>query len=278
MANDNNNEQLNQNNAEVQAAVDKALKDQKKKKKKKKLIIFGVILLLIIVLIIAFSGNSKEYDFKNPVAIVTVDTLLSDFNNDTANASEKYSDNVVVVTGKVGIIQDSCVILYPYDDDNYLYCIYAYMENTEDLKKFVVGDTITIEGVCSETTSFGDVDMHKCIITSDFDTDVDYKNATQVDVNELISAYKSNSVSANEQYKGKVISVTAVVNNVCDDYIVLEPADADAYDWDCDIEVNFEDNGDITKVAEDETVTIIGECYGDGDVYTVKICRAIVAE
>lgn len=37
------------NDAEVQLAVDQAMKDQKKQKRKKKLIIFGVILAVIVV-------------------------------------------------------------------------------------------------------------------------------------------------------------------------------------------------------------------------------------
>ena len=38
------------NDAEVQLAVDQAMKDQKKQKRKKKLIIFGVILAVIVVI------------------------------------------------------------------------------------------------------------------------------------------------------------------------------------------------------------------------------------
>ena len=36
------------NDAEVQLAVDQAMKDQKKQKRKKKLIVFGVILAVIV--------------------------------------------------------------------------------------------------------------------------------------------------------------------------------------------------------------------------------------
>ena len=40
------------NDAEVQLAVDQAMKDQKKQKRKKKLIIFGVILAVIVVIVV----------------------------------------------------------------------------------------------------------------------------------------------------------------------------------------------------------------------------------
>lgn len=34
---------------------------------------------------------------------------MTDFKNDAANASEKYSDKVIAVTGQVGTIQDEYV-------------------------------------------------------------------------------------------------------------------------------------------------------------------------
>ena len=263
------------NEAEVQMAVDQALKDQKKKKKKKKLIIFGVIIAIIIIAV-AIGSKPKDYDFDNPVAQVTVDTILNDFNNDPATASEKYSDQVIAVTGQVGSIQDSYACIRAYDDDNWLYNVNVYMENNEDLKNFKVGDTITIEGVCDKTTIFGDVDVRKCIITDKFAVIPDYDNAEKVNINDFVKAYKDNQVSADDKYKGKTVEFTAEVTYIADDYVVVQPSNADAFDWDCDVQICFEDMDDLKKVSEGNKFTIVGECYGKADMYTSKICRAII--
>lgn len=66
------------NDAEVQLAVDQAMKDQKKQKRKKKLIIFGVILAVIVVIVVV-ANRPKDYNFDQPAARVTVDTVMTDF-------------------------------------------------------------------------------------------------------------------------------------------------------------------------------------------------------
>lgn len=63
-------DEIKTNGAEVQMAVDAALKEQKKKKRKKRLIIFGVIILVIIVIAAVSSGGSddspKKVDSSSP--------------------------------------------------------------------------------------------------------------------------------------------------------------------------------------------------------------------
>lgn len=66
------------NDAEVQLAVDQAMKDKKKQKRKKKLIIFGVILAVIVVIVVV-ANRPKDYNFDQPAARVTVDTVMTDF-------------------------------------------------------------------------------------------------------------------------------------------------------------------------------------------------------
>lgn len=271
------NQTPNSNSNEVKLAVDQAFKDQKKKKKKKKLIILGV-LLVIIIAVVAINSKPKDYDFENPVAKVTVDTILNDFNKDSSNASAKYSDKVIAVTGQVGTIQDSYATIRSYDDDNWLYNVNVYMEDSEDLKKFKVGDTVTIEGVCDNTTLFGDVDVRKCVIADKFAVTPDYDNPQKVNINDFVKAYKENQVSADEKYKGKTVQFNAKVTNVADNYAVVEADNADAWDWDCDVQICFEDIDDLKKVSEGKRVTIVGECYGKADIYTAKICRAIVKQ
>ena len=257
------------NDAEVQLAVDQAMKDQKKQKRKKKLIIFGVILAVIVVIVV-IANRPKDYNFDQPVARVTVDTVMTDFKNDAANATEKYSDQVIAVTGQVDDVNDSYARLRAYDDDLWLYYVNVYMENDQDLKKFKVGDTVTIEGVCDDTDLFGDVDVKKCVIADQFATVPDYDGAQKVKI------YKENQVKADEKYKGKTVQFTAKVYHVADEYAVVEPSNADVWDWDCEVQICFEDMDDLKNVTEGKTVTIVGECYGQADMYTAKICRAIV--
>ena len=91
-----------------------------------------------------------------------------------------------------------------------------------------------------------------------------------------ILTYKDNQVSADEKYKGKTVEFTAEVTYIADEYVVVQPSNADAFDWDCDVQICFEDMDDLKKVSEGNEFTIVGECYGKADMYTSKICRAIV--
>ena len=237
---------------------------------------FILLVIALIAIIVAVIKGPKEYDFENPVATVTVDNILQDFKNNSTAAGEKYSDNVVAVTGKVYEVFDEYVTIQAYDDDLWLYNVNAYMNDNEDLKKFSVGETTTVVGVCSNTTLFGDVDIKQCVINEKFSAVPDYDNPIKTDIAELIKAYNDNQVSADEKYKYKTVELSATVSYVSDDYIVFEPDNIDAWDFDADMQVYFENNDDLAKVKEDKSITIIGECYGKGDIYTVKICRAIV--
>lgn len=274
MADEINQAQNTLSSTDVQSAVTEALKDQKKKKKKKRLIVLGIIVFVIVFGTIV--GNKpKEYDYNNPESKLTVDTILNEFRNDTANASEKYSDKVIAITGQVGTIQDDYATIRGYDDDNWLYNVNVYLKDVEDLKKFKVGDTVTIEGVCDDTTLFGDVTVRQCVIAEKFAVIPDYNNSVKVEIDDFIKAYKENQVSADSQYKGKIVELTGRVTNVTDNYIVIQSYNADVWDWDCDIEVCFEDADELKKASEGKEITIIGECNGKGAVYTAKICRAI---
>lgn len=260
-----------QSPAEVQQAVDAALKEQKKKKKKKRLIVFLVI-VIIAVAVIVISSKPKDYDYSAPEAVVTADEIISEYRDDSSGADEKYKNKVIAVTGSVYSVEDSYAVLEAYDDDNWLYSVYAYMQTADDLKTFEVGDSITVVGVCKSTDVFSDVKLEDCVINNDFSVSPDYENAQTVDAAKLIDAYSANQVNADEAYKGKVLKVSGIVNYIADDYFVLYPDD-DSY-WD-GIEVYFEDSSDLSSIKVNEKITIAGECYG-GSVYTVRICRAVI--
>ena len=98
---------------------------------------------------------------------------------------------------------------------------------------------------------------------------------TESDVKEAMREVRMALLEADVNYK-VAKEFTAKVTHVADAYAVVEPFNADVWDWDCDVQICFEDMDDLKKVSEGKTVTIVGECYGQADMYTAKICRAIV--
>lgn len=82
------NNDFQQNNPEVQQAVNSALNEEKKKKKKKKLIIFGVIFAIIVVIAIAASGSgSDDSSSKTPSENTTASSVNAE--------KEKSDDNTI---------------------------------------------------------------------------------------------------------------------------------------------------------------------------------------
>lgn len=73
-----------QSNAEMQAAVNAAMKDEKKKKKKKRLIIIAVIVaVLIIVAVIGSAGGSDEKNTNTPSTNSSVEADKTEVSNNT---------------------------------------------------------------------------------------------------------------------------------------------------------------------------------------------------
>ena len=248
----------------------------KNKKPIYKRVWFILLVIILIAVIIGIIKGPKEYDFEKPVATVTVDEILQDFQKNATTAGEKYSDNVVAVTGQVSQVLDSYAVIRAYDDDLWLYNVNAYMENSEDLKKFVAGETTTIVGVCDDTTLFGDVDVKQCRFNEKFAVAPDYDKPIKVKAADLVKTYNDNQVAADEQYKYKTLQFTAEVTYVSDDYVVMSPENADSWDFDADMEIRFENKDDFKKAKEGKTYTVVGECYGKADMYVVKLCRTII--
>lgn len=235
-----------------------------------------LVLVLLVIVISAIVNSTKSYDYSKPEAIVTVDEILDDFNTNSATASEKYSDNVIAITGKVRTIEEAYVTLEAYNDDSWLYCVYVYFSDVNDAKTLTEGKTLSVVGICDNTTMFGDVELNKCVIDEAFAITPDYDSAQSVDAAVLAGAYNDNQVSADESYFGKTISFEAVVTYVADDYYVVKPRGTDPFDFESEIQVYAEDNSAFAAVKEDDAITIIGECYGKADMYAVKITRAIL--
>lgn len=237
---------------------------------------FWILVIALIAIIVSVAKGKKSYNFDKPEQIVTVDTILSDFRENSAAAGEKYSDKVIAVTGKVSSIDDDHIILNAYDDDLWLYGVWAYFDDKEELKSFVNGTTVTIVGVCDEENIFDDVNVRQCKTGDKFALTPEYDKALDVDAAEIVKAYQKNPASADDDYKYKTVRLTGKVRNISDDYAIIEPKGTSEWDFDSGVEVYFENDTDLTGISEGKTVTVTGECYGKADMYPVKLCRAIV--
>ncbi len=262
----------NETEPEVQQA-DVAPAGGKKKKKKTGWIIAIIVVVLIIVIAVIASSSGSSYDYSSPSAVVSADEIISAYVDNTAAADEEYKDNVVAVTGKIRSIEDTYANMDAYDDDYWIYSLCVYMEDDEDLKSFVKGDTITVVGICDSTDIVGNVELKNSRIDESFAVIPDYDSAEVISAADLVDVYTANQVSADETYKGKVLEVTGKVISVNDNYISVYPDD-DSY-WD-GIEVYFEDDADLASIEENSEITIIGECFGGSDLYAARICRAII--
>ncbi len=262
----------NETEPEVQQ-VDVAPAGGKKKKKKTGWIIAIIAVVVIIVIAIIALSSGSSYDYSSPSAVITSDEIISAYVDNTAAADEEYKDNVVAVTGKIRSIEDTYANMDPYDDDSWLYSVCIYMEDDEDLKSFVKGDTITVVGICDSTDLVGNVVLRNCRFDESFAIVPDYDSAEVISAADLVDVYTANQVSADETYKGNVLEISGITEYVGDSYIIVYPDNDSYFDG---IEVEFEDDADLASVEEYKEITIIGECYGGATAYPVKICRAII--
>ena len=92
-----------------------------------------------------------------------------------------------------------------------------------------------------------------------------------VSADDLIRAYVNNSVSADSQYKNKMVTVSGTIYSVDDGYIIIEPDSDDL--WLNNIYAYY-DSGEIEKLGsfvKGDRITVTGECKGEGLVGDVEI-------
>ena len=108
--------------------------------------------------------------------------------------------------------------------------------------------------------------------------DIDYsKPDYTVSADTVISAYRNNSVSADETYKGKVIQVNGKVSNISDSFIYLKGDEED--NWlntvDCTLISGQDDI--VRSLSKDMIISIIGLCDSVGAAGDVKLknCKIV---
>lgn len=84
----------------------------------------------------------------------TVNDMINDLENNAMNASDKYKDQYIEVTGKLSNIDSSgkYISLYP-DDDFAIIGVQCYIKDDEQkqvISKMSKGDTVTLKGKCTD--------------------------------------------------------------------------------------------------------------------------------
>ncbi|MGN1203348.1 MAG: DUF5067 domain-containing protein [Eubacterium sp.] len=144
-----------QNNIDVQAAVNSALEQEKKKKKKKKWIIIAVI-AVVLILIIAIAGGSGDDDSSN--------TGNAGASSVSAQSEEK-SDGVI---GDYGCVVKEASLCKDWTDKDAVLITYEFTNNSDSAISFDVAldarayqDGIGLETAIldSDETDWLDVDI-----------------------------------------------------------------------------------------------------------------------
>ena len=174
-----------QNNSDVQAAVNAAMKDEKKKKKKKRLIIIAVIAaILIFIAVIGSAGGSDEKNTNTPSANSSVEADKTDVSNNTI--------------GDYGCVVKSAKLTKNWEGKDTVLLTYEFTNNSSSPASFDVAltDHVYQDGIGLETTFLSDddtdyldvqikpgvsKDVRKAYILRDTSTDL------EVEIEEFIS-------------------------------------------------------------------------------------------
>ena len=95
--------------------------------------------------------------------------------------------------------------------------------------------------------------------------------AIQVSADNLIRAYVNNSVSADAQYKDKLVSVSGTIYSINEGYVVIEPNEDDLWLNNIYAYYNSGEVGKLSDYAKGDKITMTGECQGKGFVGDVEI-------
>lgn len=100
--------------------------------------------------------------------------------------------------------------------------------------------------------------------------------AISISAEELMSAYESNEVSADKQYKDQKLSVTGVVDNISTilDQTTVTLTNGDEFAF-TGVRCYFDDEAEIDKVAnlsKGTTITVEGTCDGYSIEPVMKAC------
>lgn len=149
------NNQTQNNDAQVQNAVNAALDQQKKQKKKKKLIILGVIVAVIVVIAVAAGSGSSDKETTNPVETIADSGETAADSGDaeattTAGTQKIEAGNAITVENELKISYTECNVDFK-DYESY--------DAPADGKKYVSA-TFKIENISDSDAFINDVECY----------------------------------------------------------------------------------------------------------------------
>lgn len=149
------NNQTQNNDEQVQNAVNAALDQQKKQKKKKKLIILGVIVAVIVVIAVAAGSGSSDKETTNPVETIAGSGETAADSGETAEAEETTeATSEKVEPGNSITIGNKLTISYTECNTNFT--DYNQFCAPADGKKYVSA-TFKMDNISDSDYSVGDI-------------------------------------------------------------------------------------------------------------------------
>ena len=129
--------------------------------------------ILILLLVLAAGGGIYAYylwnkpkktaDDKKPIAVLSADSLMSEFTTDETAAWNKYKgDQVIQVNGKIGEIKIDSVTTILLETQDILGVISCTLTKDQQLTK-KVGDNIELKGICAGLNAI-DVELSQCVL------------------------------------------------------------------------------------------------------------------
>lgn len=151
------NNDFQQNNPEVQQAVNSALNEEKKKKKKKKIIIFGVIFAIIVVIAIAASG-SDDGSSTTPNENTTASSVNAE--------KEKSDDNTL---GDFKCVVKGAKVTKDWEGKDAVLITYEFTNNSDSPMSFdgALNDKLYQDGIELESAILSDDEESKLLDTVD---------------------------------------------------------------------------------------------------------------
>lgn len=124
-------------------------------KKKYKIGIAALLLLLLVGGGIVWWLFTLKYDdtaYVKPQFTLNAMELLGEFRQDMVAANKKYSEKIIVVTGRVSALEpaNTTMNVKMIDTTTQAYIIFAFQQqHVHEARQMKVGETVSIKGSCS---------------------------------------------------------------------------------------------------------------------------------
>ena len=141
---------MDNNNSEVQQAVNEAMAEQKKKKRKKRLIILGIIVLVIIIVIaIGSSGGNDEKETTK--AQITASQGDNNASSDVEAEKDEKADGTI---GDYACVVKKAKICKDWEGKDAVKITYSFTNNSKESASFDIAltDEVYQDGIQLEST------------------------------------------------------------------------------------------------------------------------------